>query len=109
MADAAGEGVKRPADRAGAGRRLTAVVMGSLAAGFGAAAPWLVPDSCRWAGWACLALFVPVGCGLAFVGVRGRAADLRELSVRDVARDFTGELVGVVVAALLLGLLAALW
>ena len=80
-------------DRAGISRRLTAVAMGCATAGLGAAAPWLVPDNCRWAGWACLALFVPVGCGVAFFGARGRAADLREFSR---ARNLAGELVGAV-------------
>src|SRR5262245_29957276 len=105
MGEAADE---RTTDRAGVGRRLAAVVMGCLAAGFGGWAPWLVPDTCRWAGWVALALFVPVGCGLAFVGARGRAADLRELSAGAMARDCAGELVAAVVVAVLLGLAAAL-
>ncbi len=90
--------------RAGVGRRLVAVAMGCVVAGLGAAAPWLTPDACRWAGWPCLVLFVPAGCGTAFVGARGRAADLRELS----AQAFAGELVGGAIAAAVVGLLAAL-
>ncbi len=91
-------------ERAGAGRRLVAVAMGCVAAGLGAAAPWLAPDNCRWAGWACLVLFVPAGCAMAFFGARGRADDLRELS----AQAFAGELVGGAIAAAVVGLLAAL-
>jgi hypothetical protein len=93
-------------EQAGWIRRLVAVAMGCATAGFGAWAPWFVPDTCRWAGWLCLALFVPVGCVLVFAGVRGRAEDLRELSVSSFVQHFAGELVGVVFVALVIGLLA---
>ncbi len=97
-----------PPDRADPGRRLFAVALGGAAAGLGAIAPWLVPDACRWAGWAALALFVPVGCGLAFLGARGRAADLHGVSSREFAAELAAELGCVVVVAAVVGLWAAL-
>jgi hypothetical protein len=94
------------ASSAGVGRRVAVVAMGCAAVGFGAVAPWVVPDNCRWVGWVCAVLFVPAGCGLAFIGTRGRAADLCAFSARSLTRDFAGELVGAAIAALVLGLVS---
>jgi hypothetical protein len=77
-----------------AGRRLTAIGMGVIAAGFGAAAPWVVPDRCLWVGWVCMALFVPVGCITAFIGVRGRATELHEFSPRQLVYDAADKFFG---------------
>jgi hypothetical protein len=54
-------------------------------------------------------LFVPVGCGLAFLGVRGRAADLRHLSAREFAGELAGELVVAAIAAVIFVILSILF
>lgn len=79
--------------RVGVGRRLTVIALGISLAGFGAAAPWWMPDRCRWVGWLTAALFVPVGSIGAYLGARGRAADLEAFSARNIARGFWDELI----------------
>lgn len=81
-----------PKSRAGIGRRLVAVTLGVTAATYCAAGPWLVPDNCRWIAWICAALFIPVGIIVAFLGVRGRAADLEAFSARNFAGEFVNAL-----------------
>ena len=63
-------------------------------AGFAGVAPWVLPDKCRWVGWACAALLVPVACIVAFQGVRGRAEDLREYTAGAFAEGLAGEAIG---------------
>ena len=98
-----------PTGRASVCQRLLAVAMGVSAACFGATAPWLVPEYCRVAGWAALVLFVPVGCGGVFFGVRGREADLGDLSARKIAGELVGALILGVIIGAMIGLLSVLW
>src|SRR5262249_26991396 len=88
--------------RASTGRRLLAIAFGIAAIVFGATAPYLAPDRCLWAGWVALALFVPVGCIVIILGVRGRATELRDLS----ATAFVEKLIGAAIVAVVCGLLS---
>ncbi len=101
----------RPAERAGVSRRLLAVGLGVPVACAAGVAPWLLPDHCRpwWLGWACFALFVPVGSVTAFLGARGRAADLRDFSAGTIAKEVAGELIGLLIVVLVVGLLCWIW
>lgn len=101
----------QPAERAGVGRRLVAVALGVVGASAGGVAPWLLPDHCRpwWLGWACFVLFVPAGSVTAFLGARGRAADLHDFSAGRFANEFAGELIGCLAVALVVGLLSLIW
>jgi len=94
-----------PSGRASASLRLYAVAKGTFTAGFGAAALWWVPDRCHWVGWVCFVLFGSVGCAMAFLGLQGRAADLSEGTVQDLADGCAGELMATVCFAVLAGLL----
>ena len=95
-------------ERAGVARRLVVVAMAVTVAGLAGAAPWVMPDKCRWVGWACAILMVPVGCVVAFLGVRGRAEDLREYTAGSLAEAFAGEAFGAAVFAAVVGLLSCL-
>ncbi len=91
--------------RAGMGRRLFAAAMGTAGAGFGVLSVSPAPAECRYLAWLSATLFVPVGCWLVFLSIRGRDADLREFSVRNAAHQFVGKVVGGVVIATVFGLL----
>jgi len=93
------------AERAGVGRRVFAVLVGVTVAGLGAASPWLVESDWRWVGWMDFGLFILIGCGTVFIGVRGRADDLREFTPVALA----GGKVGAAVVAVAIALLAVLW
>ena len=97
-----------PTERAGVTRRLVVVTMAVAVAGFGGAAPWVVPDKCRWVGWVCAALLVPAGCVVAFQAVRGRAEDLREFTAGAFAESLAGEAVGTAAGAALFAAVVAL-
>ena len=96
--------VKAPLERAGVARRLVVVAVAVAVAGCAGAAPWVLPERCIGLGWVCAALLAPVGCVVAFQGVRGRADDLREFA----AANFAGELAGAAFCAAIVGLLSCL-
>ena len=99
-----------PAERAGVGRRLYSVALGVAGASAGGVAPWLLPDHCPWwLGWACFVLFLPAGAVTAFLGARGRAADLHDFSAGAFASGLAGELIGWLTVAVVVGLLILIW
>lgn len=97
-----------PGERAGVMRRLVIVAIGVTFAGLGGAAPWALPEKCRWVGWVSAVLFVPAGCFVAFLGARGRAEDLREFKAAELAGGVVGEVFGLAVVAAIVALLSCL-